>query len=77
MFELTEETRWIMGRPNFFTGPIAHRLVQLGHKIAPKMEDEQAYVLHWMLSLHEKHGDSWKQEAERILKAPPTGEVGQ
>lgn len=67
MIEFTDDVQWILGRPNFWCGPIAHQLVKLGHKIAPKAEAEQAYVLHWLLGLHEKHGDRFRLEANNIL----------
>lgn len=59
--------QWILGRPNFWCGPIAHQLVKLGHKIERKAEAEQAYVLHWLLGLHELHGERFRVEANKIL----------
>lgn len=64
---------WILGRPNFWCGSIAHQLVRLGvAKIPAKAEAEQAYVLHWLLELYEKHGVRFKAEADKIL----TGGLG-
>jgi hypothetical protein len=60
MFELNDEVRWILGRPNFMCAPIAARLRKLGHVIDEKAEAEQAAVIYWMLSLYECHGDSWR-----------------
>lgn len=49
MFDLNDETRFILGLPNFRTGPMAHRLRELGHDIKTKCEDEQAYTIHWLI----------------------------
>jgi hypothetical protein len=62
------EVQWILGRPNFWCGPIAHQLVRLGHTIPQKAEAEQAYVLHWLLELYEKHGLRFRIEANKILE---------
>lgn len=67
MFELNDQTRWILGRPNFFCGPIAEQLRRMGHAIPRKAEEEQASVLHWMLCLHEQHGLRWRLEANQAL----------
>jgi len=78
--ELTPDVEWILGRPNFWCAPIAHRLVKLGlATIKPHAEEEQAYVLHWLLSLHEKHGATFRAEADKILntKHPFTGDGGE
>lgn len=73
MVELTDDVKWILGKPNFWCGPIAHQLVRLGlAKIPARAEEEQAYVLHWLLCLHEIHGSSFRVEAEKIL----TGGLG-
>jgi hypothetical protein len=64
---LDDELRQILGLPNFRTGPIAHRLVKLGHVIPPKMEQEQAYVLHWLMGLYAAHGADWRKEADNAL----------
>lgn len=69
MFELNEHTRWILGRPNFTCGGIAEQLRGMGHAIARKAEDEQAAVIHWMLCLHEQHGERWRVEANKVLDA--------
>lgn len=66
--ELNNETKFILGMPNFMCAPIAHQLVKLGHDIAPKSEEEQAYVINWMIELYEQHGDEWRTHAEAYLK---------
>lgn len=63
-----DEVKFILGRPSFVTGPIAHRLRYLGHDIARKMEEEQAYVLHWMLSIYMNSGTAWRDIVDNTLK---------
>lgn len=72
MIELNEETKFILGRPNFWCASIAGRLRQLGHKIQNKAEDEQAHVIHWMLELYEKHGSEWRDFADSYLEQEPS-----
>jgi hypothetical protein len=72
MFELNDETRWILGLPNFRCSPIAWRLNQLGivPRIAKRAEDEQAGAIHWMLSMYETHGEDWREHARTVLQIP-------
>ena len=65
---LNEETRFILGRPNFWCGAKAHVLRKLGHDIPKKAEEEQAYVINWMLEMYEKHGDTWRAHCEKHLR---------
>ena len=67
--ELTEELRWILGQPNFTCIHTANALRRLGYKINPKVEEEQAAVIHWCLCLYLKHGDSWREEGVKILES--------
>jgi hypothetical protein len=67
MVELNDEVRWILGRPNFWCSPIASCLRKLGYEIRTKAEDEQAAVIHWMLSLYEVHGTAWREEGRKML----------
>ena len=69
MFELNDETRWILGRPNFTLIRMAHRLRQLGQEIPTKAEDEQAACIYWMLCMYEQHGENWRDEVEKFLTA--------
>ena len=66
--ELNEETRFILGRPNFWCGQIAHILRQKGHSIIFKAEEEQAYVIHFMIDLYEQHGAGWRAHFEAYFK---------
>lgn len=73
MMEFTNDVKWILGRPNFWCGPIAHQLVRLGlAEIPPSSEDEQAFVLHWLLGLHAAYGPKFREAADKIL----TGGLG-
>lgn len=65
---LNDATRWILGRPNFWCGQIAHSLRRDGRDIPTKAEEEQAAVIHWLLSLYLKHGESFREEAYNELK---------
>lgn len=67
---LDDETRWILGRPNFACAGIASKLREHGHKIECRSEDEQASVLHWMLGFYAKYGVAWRHEAEAYLNQP-------
>jgi hypothetical protein len=64
---LDDETRWILGRPNFICGPIARDLRRAGHQIDEKAEDEQAAVILWMLNLYLKHGRAWRNKATEFF----------
>jgi hypothetical protein len=69
MFELNQETRWILGRPNFTLISHVRMLRLLGQEIPHKAEDEQAACIYWMLCLYEQHGENWRTEATKILKS--------
>ena len=69
MFELNDTTRWILGRPNFWCANIANALRAAGKKIPQKAEEEQAETIYWMLEMYEKHGDNWRDEGQKWLKA--------
>lgn len=75
MFELNDEIRWILGRPNFTCRDTAIILRTMGHEIKTKSEDEQAAVVHWMLCLYEEHGDAWREEGNKILKEAATAAI--
>ena len=69
MIELNEKTRWILGRPNFWCAPVAEQLRHHGFEIDRKAEAQQASVIHWLLSLYEKHGDDYIDHAQAFLKS--------
>lgn len=66
---LNEMVRWILGRSCFWCAPYASRLRKKGFDIMTKVADEQAVVLHWMLSMYAEHGDGWFEKAEEFLNA--------
>ena len=69
MFELNEDTRWILGRPCFTVAKIAWLLRDSGYReVATKAEDEQAVAIYWMLEMYEKHGANWREEADKRIK---------
>lgn len=67
--EITPALREVLGLPNFTTGPIAHAFRAAGANIRTKCEDEQAYVLFWLLKLAIEHGDNWRKVAGDELAA--------
>ena len=68
MFEFTEDVQWILGRPNYACHDIAKILRISGIEIDTKAEAEQARVIYWMLEMQEKHGDDWREEANKELE---------
>lgn len=66
--ELNNETIFILGRPNFWCGQLSRNLRELGHDIPKKAEEEQAYVIYWMLGLYEQYRDTWRAEFESYFK---------
>lgn len=66
--ELTEDLKWILGRPNFTCGRIARRLREMGYEIKDKSEDEQAVVIHTMMDFYIKHDKNWRGKFEDYLK---------
>lgn len=64
---LDDDVRWILGRPNFACAGIAAGLRLGGHVIECKAEQEQAAVIHWMLTLYVQHGADWRGKAESAL----------
>lgn len=55
----------ILGRPNFWCGPIANLFrLKAGAEIPNKSEAEQAYVLHWLIGLYLEHGRGWRDAAQ-------------
>jgi len=52
---------------NFRTGPVAHVFQKSGEPIRNRCEDEQAWVLRWMLGLVAQHGDAWREQVSQEL----------
>lgn len=67
--EITDEFKFVLGWPNFRCGPYAHLFRAAGHDIKPRSEDEQAFVLHWLVKLVLDHGAEWSDIAQSQLEA--------
>jgi hypothetical protein len=74
---MDDEVRWILGQPNFACISYANALRRLGHSIPNKVEEEQAAVIHWMLTVYAQHGESWREEGAKILRGQRTGSRGE
>lgn len=76
---LTDDLKFILGRPNFWCGPYAHLLRAAGQDIEPKAEQEQAAVIHWLLDFYQADQLNWRakvsEEVKRLqgLAAPTQG----
>lgn len=64
-----EDVKWILSRPCFTFIDITQILRAGGQKIVQRAEDEQFAGMIWMLKLHQKHGEKWREEGKRELKA--------
>lgn len=69
LLPLNDDVREILGRMCFQCIAIAQVLRASGFTIATKAEDEQAVVIHWLLTKYLEHGSAWRQEAEKALRA--------
>lgn len=67
--EMTPELREILGMMIFNSGPLAHAFRAAGYDIKPRAEDEQAFILHWLIGLALEHGAEWKRHAADALDA--------
>lgn len=61
--EMTPALREVLGMMVFEMSPIAHAFRAAGHDIKRRAEDEQAFVLHWLIGLVLEHGDGWRAKA--------------
>lgn len=69
MFNLDNDTRWILGQTPQTCRGIAARLRKIGYSVANTPEDEQAASIHWMLCVYEQHGGVWKEKGREVLRA--------
>lgn len=67
---LTQGLREILGIPNFQCGPMAHAYQKIGEfsgsdglALDKRAEDEQAFILHKLVSFWFEHGDGWREPA--------------
>lgn len=61
--EMTPAIREVLGMMVFSTGPIAHGFRAAGIDIPRRAEEEQAFVLFWLLKHAIKAGDDWRKSA--------------
>jgi len=67
--ELTPEVRDVLSIMCFEAGPIAHAFRQADRaEIKTQAEDEQAFVLHWLLTIALEHGTGWRKHAGDVLE---------
>lgn len=67
--EMTPEIADVLGRPNFWCSPLAHAFQAAGYQIKRRAEDEQAFILFWLLGLVLEHGKDWRPHAGEQLQA--------
>ncbi len=69
MFQLNQDQIDIMGIPNFSAAQEARLMRMVGFQIPTKAEAEQAYVIHWLLTIYAEHGDQWRVKAGEQIQA--------
>lgn len=66
---LTPELLHVLGMPNFRSTPMAHAFRESGRvEIARRLENEQAFVLHWLTTLVLEHGADWRRVAGETMQ---------
>ena len=66
--EMTPEVKDVLSYMCFEASPIARAFHEAGRAdIKCRAEDEQAFVLHWLLTLALEHGAEWRKHAGEIL----------
>lgn len=67
--EMTPELRKVLGMMVFELSPVAHLFRdKAGADIPRRAEDEQAYVLHWLIGLVLEHGAGWAAVAGKKIE---------
>ncbi|WP_421440693.1 hypothetical protein [Agrobacterium tumefaciens] len=66
---LSDDLRDALSTMLWTSGQIAACLRAGGDQIKTRAEDEQAHVLHWLISLALKHGPEWRSKASERIKA--------
>lgn len=68
--QVTPELLEVLGMPNFRSTPMAHAFRAAGRaEIGSRLEDEQAFILHWLVGLVLEHGADWRRHAGETLSA--------
>lgn len=66
--ELTPEVEDVLSIMYFEAGSIARAFREAGRaEIKTRAEDEQAFVLHWLLTFALEHGAEWRKHASAAL----------
>ncbi len=68
MRRFSSEIADALGTMNFQSCPLAHVFRAAGHDIPRKAEQEQAFVLHWFLTLIWDHGAEWRAKVAQKLE---------
>jgi hypothetical protein len=71
--EPTDALLEVLGLMLYTTTPIAHALRAAGTDIPKRCEEEQAYVLHWLIQLALQHGAEWRARAWRSIDEMQAG----
>lgn len=66
--DINEDLVEILGRPNFTCSGIAELFRGNGADIKRKSENEQAFIIHWLIGVYLTHGSDWRLVAEAELK---------
>ncbi|WP_284459713.1 hypothetical protein [Cupriavidus campinensis] len=66
--EPTDALLEVLGLMLYTTTPIAHALRAAGTAIPKRCEEEQAYVLHWLIQLALRHGAEWRARAAKSIE---------
>ncbi len=66
--ELNADLKKILGRSNFACGTITSVLREKGFHCETKAEEEQALVIHTMLTFYEEFNTDWIVEFNKYLK---------
>lgn len=73
--QMTPALAEVLGMPNYRMHPIWMALREVGVVIASRYEDEMAAALHFLIPIAIEHGDDWRAEAARALKAMKAAHV--
>ncbi|MGC6386532.1 hypothetical protein ACMV8I_02560 [Ewingella sp. S1.OA.A_B6] len=66
--DINEDLVEILGRPNFTCSGIAEIFRGNGADIKRKSENEQAFIIHWLIGVYLTHGSDWRLVAEASLQ---------
>jgi hypothetical protein len=61
--EMTPALREVLGMMCFEFIKLVQGFRAAGYEIKTRAEDEQAFMLHWLIPFALEHGDNWRQAA--------------